>query len=184
MGKSFLTIAMVITFICSNSMSTHGMAGKIMAYFESPEQAVERIKIMLLEEQWEKLAAFYDMTDVDDIDEKSLSSGEFFIRKQRPEAAHPGEFWKYKLPFSPQFDYQSHHFLNSEFIEVTVEIEIDQGGGMIQRGIENFYLKKSTNGYQILPKTPSIESFKGASDILPVSIQPPPPSDNKPDWKK
>lgn len=155
-----------------------------MTYFENPKQAVELIKTMLLESEWEKLSRYYDLRGTDDLDPESLKSGDFFIRKERPEATHPGEFWKYKRPFSPQFNYLSQQEITVDTVEVTVQIEIDQGGGMIQRGIENFYLKKSTNGYQVLPKSPTAASFIGASDIVPVTLQPPPPPGNKPDWEE
>jgi hypothetical protein len=36
-------------------------------------------------------------------------------------------------------------------VQVVVSIEIDQGGGMIQRGIDEFLMRRSEAGYQILP---------------------------------
>ena len=66
--------------------------------------------------------------------------------------SHPAGFWKFKQPFSPQFSYLSHRNISEEIVEVTVQIKIDEGGGMFQRGMESFQLRKSSNGYQLLPK--------------------------------
>ena len=62
-----------------------------MTYFKNPEQAVDAISTMLSSEAWEKLSRYYDLSDTD-IDRASLISGEFFVRKERPELAHPAGF--------------------------------------------------------------------------------------------
>ena len=36
-------------------------------------------------------------------------------------------------------------------IKVNLQIEIDQGDGIQQRGLRSFYLRKSDKGYQLLP---------------------------------
>ena len=71
-----------------------------MTYFKNPEQAVDAISTMLSSEAWEKLSRYYDLSDTD-IDRASLISGEFFVRKERPELAHPAGFWRIKEPFDP-----------------------------------------------------------------------------------
>jgi hypothetical protein len=135
-----------------------------MGYFKDPKQAVSLIKTMLVEENWEELSRYYDLSGAD-VDKGSLISGDFFIRKERPEVTHPAEFWRYKQPFSPEFKYQFHSTSTSGIVEVSLYIEIDQGEGMIQRGGDSFQLRKSTNGYQLIPKG----LYSNVSEI-PVSI--------------
>jgi hypothetical protein len=121
-------------------------------YFTSPSAGVEQIKDMLEAKNWAELAKYYDLTD-SPIDRADLVSGEFFYTEERPEVAHPAGFWKYKHPFAPAFEFKSARELeDAGVIEVTVGVEIDQGGGMIQRGLQAFLMRKSDKGYQVLPR--------------------------------
>lgn len=122
-----------------------------MAYFKDPEQAVDLITTMLKSNAWEELSSYYDLSGTN-IDKDSLISGDFFIRKKRPEVAHPAGFWRYKEPFSPGFTYLSHETLPNEIVNVVVGIDIDEGDGMVQSGLDSFPLRKLSNGYQLLPK--------------------------------
>ena len=123
-------------------------------YFPSPAVAVEQITVMLEEKNWGELAKYYDLTD-SPVARSELISGEFFYTEEKPEAAHPAGFWKYKHPFAPTFKFKSIRELEETgVIEVTVEVEIDQGGGMIQRGLQTFLMRKSDRGYQVLPNVP------------------------------
>jgi len=121
-------------------------------YFESPQIAVELITIMLKDKNWKELTKHYDLTN-SDTEPKPLKSGDFFYTEERPESAHPAGFWKYKHPFAPGFKYDSVRDVTEEpgIVEVTISIEIDQGGGMIQRGYNTFLMRKSDLGYQVLP---------------------------------
>ena len=122
------------------------------AYFESPRQAVEAVTVMLEAKDWPALARYYDLGG-SDIDRAQLVSGEFFYRTERPEAAHPGGFWRYKHPFSPSFHYVSSAPAGGPgIVRVMLEVEIDQGeGSPVQRGRAEFRMRKSENGYQVLP---------------------------------
>ena len=150
-----------------------------MRYFRDPKQAVDAIKTMLSSRAWEKLSGYYDLSDTD-IDRASLISGEFFVREERPELAHPAGFWRIKEPFSPQYAYQSHYHRSDEIVDVTVHIEIDEGMGMIRRGFNNFQLRKSPNGYQLLPKSPGSPPLGDPPDEPPEYVQP----SVKPIWEK
>ena len=120
-------------------------------YFSSPQEAVERISAMLRRKDWGKLARYYDLTDTP-IDRATLNSGEFFYTDKRPEAAHPAGFWHYKHPFAPGFKFDSVRKLETPgVIEVTVKVEIDQGDGTPQRGIQTFLMRRSDKGYQVMP---------------------------------
>lgn len=122
-----------------------------MAYFNDPPQAVEAITKMLIAKDYVTLSHYYDLSETD-VDRDRLCSGDFFIQTQRPEVAHPGGFWRHKQPFSPGFKYAFHTQLPGDMVEVTVQIEIDEGGGMTQTGLDRFYLRKSKDGYQLVPK--------------------------------
>ncbi|MFC1680065.1 hypothetical protein ACFL2T_07645 [Elusimicrobiota bacterium] len=122
--------------------------------FLSPQEAVERIAKLLREEDWPALAGYYDL-DGTEVDPKQLHSGDFFIRTERPETAHPGGFWRYKQPFSPAFKYESHGDSTKHpgDVIVTVGVSIDQGGGMVQRGMSFFRLRRSGGGFRLAPNT-------------------------------
>jgi hypothetical protein len=120
-------------------------------YFTSPAEAVERITTMLERKDWPELARYYDLSDSPE-DPARLLSGEFFYTDQQPPVAHPAGFWRYKHPFAPGFEFHSTRELDEPgVVEVTVMIEIDQGAGMIQRGIETFLMRRTKRGYQVMP---------------------------------
>ena len=121
-------------------------------YFTSPPSAVEQITVMLEEKDWPRLAGYYDLSDTS-IDRAAMVSGEFFYTDEQPEAAHPAGFWHYKHPFPPEFKFFSSRELDKlpGIVEVVVMVEIDQGDGMTQVGLQKFRMRKSKNGYQLLP---------------------------------
>ena len=120
-------------------------------YFASPSAAVEQMGVMLEEKNWPELARYYDLSDSPE-NRADLISGEFFYTEDRPEAAHPAGFWKYKHPFAPPFKFESTRPLEAPgVIEVTVAVEIDQGGGPLQRSMQSFLMRKSDKGYQVMP---------------------------------
>lgn len=121
-------------------------------FFETPKIAVEAVKGMLKKEDWVSLARYYDLSG-SGIDRASLVSGEFFIRTERPEASHPGGFWRYKHPFAPSFNFSFTTQSNeADIVVVRVGITIDQGAGEpAQEGWQEFLMRKSEAGFQILP---------------------------------
>jgi len=148
----FYIICMIFVSCChmvtKKSNTTSVNQGK---YFTSPSDAVKQITVLLEDKNWDELAKYYDLTD-SQIERASLISGEFFYTEKRPEVAHPEGFWKYKHPFAPGFEFNSMKELAEPgVIEVTVSVEIDQGGGMIQRGLQTFLMRNSDKGYQVMP---------------------------------
>lgn len=120
-------------------------------YFTSPEEAVILVNELLRKEDWTTLSRYYDLSE-SQIDPSELESGRFFIRTEQPEVAHPGGFWRYKHPFPPGFLFDRVRATeNPDVIIVVVSIEIDQGGGLKQRGLSEFKMRRSVKGYQILP---------------------------------
>lgn len=146
-----LLITMTAIFLpgCqSDSRSTTENAG----YFTDPASAVEEISVMLRNKDWAKLATYYDLSG-SQIDRATLISGEFFYTDERPESAHPAGFWRYKHPFPPAFKYLSSSDVAQVGVkQVTVYVEIDQGGGMIQRGEQTFFMSWTGKGFQVLPR--------------------------------
>ncbi len=148
---AFVVIVGGIAYLQRDQAPDLPKSGEIDRYFASPQESVDAITDLLKSEDWPALASYYDLSG-SDIDENSLTDGTFFINEERPEAAHPAGFWRYKQPFAPGFTFQSAKMLNADQVEVTVMIEIDQGGGMVQRGLDTFRLIAHPEGYQILPK--------------------------------
>ena len=126
-------------------------------FFTSPEASVEIITQLLINEDWSTLSGYYHLDDRNEGLIDSLLSGDYFIRKEMPEVAHPGGFWKYKQPFSPGFTYSSHEQISNALIKVNLTIEIDQGDGMIQVGRESYLLKEFKEGFKLLPDQPREE---------------------------
>jgi len=120
-------------------------------YFINPEESVEVISELILNENWELLTSYYYLQNCTPEIIDSMLSGDYFIQTEKPEIAHPGEFWKYKHPFPPAYNYHYHEDLQNDTVKVNVFIEIDQGDGNIQTGIISFLLIKLNEGYQILP---------------------------------
>lgn len=148
--SKILLIAITAILLTGCASNPWGSANNA-EYFTDPALAVEKITVMLREKDWPQLAKYYDLSD-SPIDRSTLISGEFFYTDQRPKSAHPGGFWRYKHPFSPAFKFHSIRELEeSGVIEVTVEVEIDQGGGMIQRGMQTFLMRKTSKGYKVMP---------------------------------
>ncbi len=123
------------------------------AYFSDPKSAVAEAAKLLRAEAWAELARYYDLSGTT-VPPDTLTSGSFFVRDKPPAVGHPAGFDRYKQPFAPGFSYMTHTSAGDDEVKVTVDIEIDQGGGMIQRGMDTFYLRRSVHGYQLLPNSP------------------------------
>ena len=123
-------------------------------YFASPQEAVNIITELLGQSDWKTLASYYDLSG-SGIDREELESGRFFIRQERPEAAHPAGFWRNRHPFAPGFEYLFQTKAGESTVLVHVHIEIDEGGGMTQEGRHAFKMRKTPSGYQVLPETVS-----------------------------
>ena len=121
-------------------------------YFTSPSEAVPVITDLLKKQDFKTLTAFYDLS-FSKIKRADLESGDFFIRKEHPEADHPAGFWRYKHPFAPGYTFSSIQSTAQEGVySVQVQIEIDQGADSPQQtGFSDFYMIKSDKGWQILP---------------------------------
>lgn len=148
------------------------------AWFSSPEEAVPAISEMLRSEDFRRLASYYDLTG-SGIDRGELESGDFFIRRERPEVAHPGGFWRYKHPFAPGFKYSGMTSAPGEGVyTIHLRIEIEQGeGSPPQVGLDSFLMIESEKGWQVLPGEPEEEG-------VPESVMTAPEPLPDPSWRK
>jgi len=122
------------------------------SYFSSPAKAIPIISNLLENKKFKILAGYYDLSK-SDITLFDLESGDFFIRKERPELAHPAELWRYKHPFAPGFKFKNVQATAKEAIYIVeVYISIDQGSDSPEQiGLSYFYMLKSDKGWRILP---------------------------------
>lgn len=127
-------------------------SNNVPLYFESPEQAVEGIKKLLLAEDWLTLARYYDLSRTKtDTKFSDLQSGKYFILTEEPAVKHPGTNWKYKNPFDPGFEFSHIVELYDDTITVFVRLEIDDGFDKPVVGLKFFEMVKSNKGYQLTP---------------------------------
>lgn len=145
--QHYIVYVAVLIFILSFKNNLMAQA----SYFSSPQEAVRITSKLLIEENWKILTSYYYLENSSPKLLDSLKNGSYFIRTKKPEISHPGVSWKYKKPFPPSFSYYTHLPIDKYKVKVEVQIEIDQGNGMIQKGKSFFYLRKSERGFQILP---------------------------------
>lgn len=106
-----------------------------MSAFSSPEEAVERIDAWLRERNWDALTACYD------------GEAPATFHERRP-GGHPSgaDNW---TPFPPGWRYLD-HAVEGDVARVRVGIDIDQGGGFVQRGWAEFRLRRTSAGWKLL----------------------------------
>lgn len=123
-----------------------------MYYFASPEEAIPIISGLLGKKDFKTLARYYDLSE-SEIKLSELESGDFFIRKKRPEVAHPADFWRYKHPFAPGFTFSHVRSTPKDAVYmVEVSITIEQGLDRPEQvGLSYFYMVKSDKGWKVLP---------------------------------
>lgn len=148
-------VSIILIFFIFGCKSTNDSNQKGMSkflYFSSPVEAIQIITELLEKENFKILAKYYDLSN-SEIKLSELKSGEFFIRKERPENAHPAGFWRYKHPFAPGFKFNSvQATANDAIYIVEVSISIDQGSDSPnQIGLSYFYMVKSDKGWNVLP---------------------------------
>jgi len=121
-------------------------------YFSSPAEAIPIITGLLEKKNFKMLARYYNLSN-SEIKLSELESGDFFIRKERPEIAHPAGFWRYKHPFAPGFKFSGVQATAKDSIYIVeVSISIDQGPESPEQiGLSYFYMLKSDSGWKILP---------------------------------
>ena len=164
------SVFLIFFFWGCNTMKTNDLLGKSETYyFSSPAEAIPIITELVKTENLKVLARYYDLSN-SEIKLAELESGDFFIRKERPEVAHPAGFWRYKHPFAPGFKFSSVQAAAKDPIYIVeVSISIDQGlDSPIQSGLSYFYMLKSDNGWKILPDAVSNDDRQ---TMIPTIVQ-------------
>jgi hypothetical protein len=121
-------------------------------YFSSPAEAIDIITDLLKKSNFKRLAKYYDLSS-SGIKLSELESGDFFIRKVRPEFSHPAGFYRYEHPFAPGFTLNSVQATAIDAVYlIEVSISLDQSSeSPDQIGLSYFYMVKSQNGWEVLP---------------------------------
>ena len=107
-----------------------------MTAFATPREAVEKITRLLEARDWAALAACYD----------GPAPAVFYDESA---GGHPAGFDRWKHPFPPGWRYVSHE-VQGDLAVVRVGIEIDQGGGRVQRGHQTFRMRRTPDGWRLL----------------------------------
>ncbi len=130
--------------------SGEALTGTGKLYFKTPMDAVEVLSSLMSASDWETIARYYDLSATA-VKREELESGRFFLYSDPP----PGPPFMRKpgirRPFAPGFKYERHAPDGGDTVRVYLKMEIDQGGGRVQRSLDAFKLKKSDAGYQVLP---------------------------------
>lgn len=112
-----------------------------MTAFATPREAVDVLSTLLASRDWAGLAACYDA------DPATLPPGFFYDEDAQ---GHPAGFDRWRHPFPPGWRYESHEE-RGDLAVVRVSIEIDEGDGMVQRGVREFRMRRSPAGWKVLP---------------------------------
>lgn len=151
-------------------------------YFISPITVPVQVTDLIRSRDWANLTRFYNLT-LTGAPRDELLSGRYFIDESKSASMMPGALERYR-PFPP----------GSRFVEVkadgdpnqlpciwtlTTVYEIDQGGGMVQRVMQNTKLIQTSEGYQLLPPAPIDDGagrrWDGVSRPVHSPTPPPPP---------
>jgi len=118
--------------------------------FVSPESAIPEINRLLAAKDWVGLTGHYDLTGTT-VAPAELESGAFFVALPDGGFRHPGWPRGPLRPFPPGFRYASHEEDGDEAV-VTVSIEIDEGGGMVQQGCARFRMRRVAGAWKLRPE--------------------------------
>lgn len=129
--------------------SSGGVNGPL--YFESPRAAVPGATPLLTAKDWPTLARYYDISG-SRVERSSLENGSFFYSERREGMQHPAGFSRYKHPFAPGFKFLRSEPAGEGTQKVVVQVEIDEGGGLVQRGLSAFLMRRNAGGWQFLPE--------------------------------
>ncbi len=148
-------LSIILTFVlfrCNLMNSNFNIDTSKTYYFSSPTEAIKQITRLLKKRNFKILAKYYDLSN-SGIKLSELETGDFFIRKERPEFAHPAGFWCYKHPFAPGFTLNRVRSTDKDAVYlIEVSISINQGSDSPEQiGLSYFYMVKSEKGWKVLP---------------------------------
>jgi hypothetical protein len=118
-----------------------------------PEQAVAALRALIEAQDWTKLAQHYDLSG-SAFDLVELQSGAFFYRYLPPLEGDAAGLWRYRHPFHPEAKLLEVAATdNPEILKATMMLEIEQGGGISQRMLSAFHMRKVPGGLLVLPES-------------------------------
>ncbi len=126
-------------------------SGQYDLYFPTPQAAVLGITELLEAEDWETLAAYYDLT-ASSIDKTTLKNGSYFTADMDHTDTKSASTAQHKRPFAPGSQYWSTKPVGNDEFEVSLTIEVERKDGTVQSGLGTLYLKAYPEGYQILTR--------------------------------
>ena len=147
-----MTLAAVLVFTvagCSNSKVPDATIPPVR-YFVSPQDAVETTSWLLKQKDWEQLASYYDVSE-GSLTRQQLASGEPFTRQGEADAEGQPTVM-YVQPFPPEYRFvKVEDTANSKIKRVIVAgVAVE---GQTERPTDEFLLRRSSVGYQLLPES-------------------------------
>lgn len=112
-----------------------------------PEQAVEVLARLISAEDWPALAGLHDL-EGSGRKAADFESGAYFAAADSPPPPGHG---RVRRPFPPGYRYASHEIRGDE-ADVTVSCAIDQGDGMVLRGLKTFRLRRRGSAWKVVPE--------------------------------
>lgn len=107
-----------------------------MTAFASVPEAVDGLSRLLQARDWAGLAACYE----------GAPPAVFYDAAAE---GHPAGLDRWRHPFPPGFAYQGHEE-RGDVAVVRVGVAIDEGGGMIRRGVREFRMRRTPAGWRVL----------------------------------
>ncbi len=120
-------------------------------YFASPEEAVAQASKLMMEEDWTTLAAYCE-GEVDSATGRSLNDGNYFVRPMKGEDGEDSAARSFH-PFYPGSEFSRVVPTDEpDEVEVIVKYATEAEGGLRLRGYDSFRMKRSDQGWRILPE--------------------------------
>ena len=125
-------------------------------YFSSIEAAVQSAGQLLAAQDWPTLSRYYDLALTPEVQHTQLLDGSFFVDAAKSPNG-PGAITRWLQPFPPGTKFVGAHALGDSshppcIWEVSTALSIDQGGGQVQRIVQECHLMQTKDGFQFLPR--------------------------------
>ena len=132
-------------WVCGRCLAKAPGADGGVELLPDPERAAEILARLVSAEDWAALARLHDL-DGTALRSADLESGAYFVAGD----AAPGH-GRARRPFPPGYRYASHEIRGDE-AEVVVSCAIDQGDGLVLRGMKVFRLRRRGAGWKVVPE--------------------------------
>ena len=125
-------------------------------YFGSIAAAVQFAGQLLAARGWAILSRYYDLALTPEVQRAKLLDGSFFVDAAKSPNG-PGAITRWLQPFPPGANFAGAKALGDPshlpcIWEVSTVLSIDQGGGPVQRVVEECHLMQTKEGFEFLPR--------------------------------